>query len=182
MVPLSSSQTVVIGVGNTLLSDDGAGVHAARALERDARLPEGVTVLDGGTLGLELTAYASDASRLLLLDAINTGAPPGTVVRMTGPELLGTSNGWSVHQLGVADLISALALLSAAPQEIIVLGIQPESTEWSTELTPAVKAGLPRLVEAAMRQLRDWDSSNGAAAETFADSLERSEGSSAEGT
>lgn len=175
------SNTVVIGVGNTLLSDDGAGVHAARALEGDARLPEGVTVLDGGTLGLELTAYAADASRVLLLDAINTGAAPGTIVRMTGAELLGTSNGWSVHQLGVADLISALALLSTVAQEIVVLGIQPEGTEWSVELTSAVKAGLPRLVDAAMRQLLDWDDSNRAAAELSIDSLERSGISPAEG-
>jgi hydrogenase maturation protease len=176
-----SSNTVVIGVGNTLLSDDGAGVHAARALECDARLPQGVTVLDGGTLGLELTAYASDASRVLLLDAINTGAAPGTVVRMTGPELLCTSNGWSVHQLGVADLISALALLSAVPQEIVVFGIQPEGTEWSTELTPAVKAGLPRLVDAAMKQLLDWENSKNDVTEVPAASVARSRISPAEG-
>lgn len=166
----ASSETVIIGVGNTLLSDDGAGVHAARAIESDPRLPAGVTVLDGGTLGLELTAYASDASRVLLLDAINTGAAPGTIVRMSGRELLATSNGWSVHQLGVADLISALSLLSSIPQEIVVLGIQPESMDWSTELSPRVKAALPQLLDAAIGQLLRWENSKNGAFEVPAGS------------
>jgi len=65
------TDTVVVGIGNTILSDDGVGVHAARRLQDDARLPAGVTVLDGGTLGLELAPFVSDASRLLFLDAVN---------------------------------------------------------------------------------------------------------------
>jgi hydrogenase maturation protease len=65
---------VVVGVGNTILSDDGVGVHAARLLQHDPRVPAGVTILDGGTLGLELLPYVSDASRVLFLDAVNSGA------------------------------------------------------------------------------------------------------------
>jgi hydrogenase maturation protease len=129
-----SSDTVVVGVGNTILSDDGVGVHAARLLQHDPRVPVGVTILDGGTLGLELMPYVSDASRVLFLDAVNSGTAPGTPIRMTGSELLGTSSGLSVHQLGVADLIAALALISTVPQDIVVLGVQPANTDWSTQL------------------------------------------------
>ena len=116
------SGTVVIGVGNIILSDDGVGVHAARRLQDDPRLPAGVTILDGGTMGLELGPFVSDASRVLILDAVNTGEAPGTLTRMTGRDLLGTPGGRSVHQLGVADLIAALALASTKPQDIVVLG------------------------------------------------------------
>jgi hydrogenase maturation protease len=137
-----STDTVVIGVGNTILSDDGAGVHAARLLQGDPRVPAGVTILDGGTLGIELVPYASDASRVLFLDAVNSGAAPGTLTRMTGRDLLGTSGGWSVHQLGVADLIAALALVSAGPQDIVVLGVQPAHTDWGTSLSPDVESAL----------------------------------------
>ncbi len=153
---LLSSDTVVIGVGNTILSDDGAGVHAARLLQGDSRVPAGVTILDGGTLGLGLVPYASEASRVLFLDAVDSGDAPGTLTRMTGSELLGTSGGWSVHHLGVADLIAALALVSTKPQDIIVLGVQPANTDWGTSLSPAVEAALAQLVEAAVAQLRLW--------------------------
>ena len=133
--------TVVIGVGNTILSDEGVGVHAARLLQDDPRVPSGVTILDGGTLGLELIPYASDASRVLLLDAMNSGSAPGTLTRMTGKDLLGTIGGWSAHQLGVADLIAALFLMSTRPQDIVVLGVQPANTDWGTTLSPGSRSG-----------------------------------------
>lgn len=166
MEALLSSNTVVIGVGNTILSDDGVGVHAARLLQSDPRVPSGVTILDGGTIGLELVPYACDASRVLLLDAMNSGQAPGTLARMTGKELLGTKTGWSAHQLGVADLISALALVSTQPQDIVVLGVQPLNTDWGTSLSPAVEAALVPLVNAALAELRLWKESAAAGFET----------------
>jgi hydrogenase maturation protease len=152
-----SSDTVVVGVGNTILSDDGAGVHAARLLQRDPRVPAGVTILDGGTLGLELLPYVSDASRVLFLDAVDLGEEPGTRARMTGNDLLAISGGFSAHQLGVADLVAALALASAGPQDIVVLGVQPANTDWGTSLSPGVDASLPWMVDAALAQLRLWE-------------------------
>lgn len=152
-----SSETVVVGVGNTILSDDGVGVHAARLLQGDSRVPAGVTILDGGTLGLELLPYVSDAARVLFLDAVNSNAAPGTPTRMTGKDLLATSGGWSVHQLGVADLIAALAWASAGPQDIVVLGVQPANTDWGTCLSPDVEGALTRLVDAALTQLQVWE-------------------------
>ena len=154
-----SSETVVIGVGNTILSDDGVGVHAARLLQNDPRVPSNVTVLDGGTIGLELVPYASDASRVLLLDAMNSGKTPGTLARMTGRDVLNTTGGSSAHQLGVADLIAALLLVSAHPQEIVVLGVQPANTDWGTYLSPKVEAALVPLVDAALAQLELWEQS-----------------------
>jgi hydrogenase maturation protease len=156
MLDLFSSHTVVIGVGNTILSDDGVGVHAARRLLGDPRVPAGVTILDGGTIGLELIPYASDASRVLLLDAVNSGQAPGTLARMTGADLLGTTGGWSAHQLGVADLIAALFLVSSRPQEIVVLGLQPAHTDWGTTLSREVDAALGGFVDAALAQLQLW--------------------------
>jgi len=160
-----SLDTVVVGVGNTILSDDGVGVHAARLLQGDARVPAGVTILDGGTLGLELIPYASDASRVLLLDAVDSGTTPGTLTRIVGRDLLGATGGWTAHQLGVADLIAALALVSAAPQDIVVLGVQPADTDWGTSLSPAVEAALAPLVDAAIVQLQLWKKSRGAGVE-----------------
>jgi len=153
------SGTVVIGVGNTILSDEGLGVHAARMLQLDSRAPAGVTILDGGTLGLELIPYAADASCVLFLDAMDSGSAPGMLAHMTGKDLLNASSGRSVHQLGIADLIAALFLVSAKRQEIVVLGAQPGNTDWGTTLSPAVAAALPSLVDAAVAQLQSWTES-----------------------
>jgi len=166
-----TSDTVVIGVGNTILSDDGVGVHAARLLESEPRVPAGVTILDGGTIGLELMPYVSDASRVLFLDAVNSGAAPGTLTRMAGGDLLGLSGGENVHQLGVADLIAALALVSTRPQEIVVLGVQPAITDWGTTLSPEVESALTCLVDAALAQLLIWKASQDASLEVSPSSL-----------
>jgi hydrogenase maturation protease len=166
MRDLLSSDTVVIGIGNTILSDDGVGVHAARLLQGDPRVPAGVTILDGGTIGLELLPYAADASRVLLLDAVNSGKAPGTLTRMTATDLLDTSTGLSVHQLGVADLIAALALVSTRPQDIVVLGVQPANTDWGTCLSPDVEVALTHLVDAGLAQLQLWKESRDAGLET----------------
>jgi hydrogenase maturation protease len=154
-----SSDTVVIGVGNTIRSDDGVGVHAARLLQVDPRLPAGITVLDGGTMGLELVSFTSNASHVLLLDAMNSGSVPGTLARMTGRDLLATKQGWSVHELALTDLISALFLVATRPQEIVVMGVQPSNTDWGTTLSAEVNAVLELLIDAAVSQLQLWSDS-----------------------
>ncbi|MGA8144645.1 MAG: hydrogenase maturation protease [Candidatus Acidiferrales bacterium] len=171
MEDLLASDTVVIGVGNTILSDEGVGVHAARMLQGDPRVPAGVTILDGGTIGLELVPYASGASRVLLLDAMNSGKRPGTLARMTGRDLLATTGGWSAHQLGVADLITALFLVSTGPQDIVVLGVQPANTDWGTTLSSEVEAALVPLVDATLAQLQLWKESRGARVEAHPSTL-----------
>ena len=150
------AQTVVIGIGNTIHQDDGAGVHALRRLEADARVPADAVFVDGGTRGLELLADAAGYSHLLLLDAIDVGEQPGTVIRMEGVDLRGLPGAVSVHQLGLADLLATLPLISDAPTEVVLLGIQPAETDWGVELSPAVEAKLGELVEAAVEQLVNW--------------------------
>jgi hydrogenase maturation protease len=149
--------TVVMGLGNLVHSDDGVGVQALQQLQRDPRLPPGVTLLDGGTHGLALLPHISGFSRLLVLDAVDAGEPPGTVVRFEGSALNGLPGKASVHQLGFADMIVALKLLGESPPELVVLGVQPLSTEWSVELTRPVAEALPALLEAVIRQLEIWE-------------------------
>jgi len=151
-----AGKTVVIAIGNTIHRDDGAAVHALRRLETDPRLPDDVVLVDGGTRGLELLADAAGFSRLLLLDAIDVAAKPGTIIKMTGADLHGIPGAASVHQLGLADLLSTLPLISDAPTEVVLLGIQPAETDWGTELSPSVEANLSELVEAAIEQLETW--------------------------
>ena len=144
---------VVLGLGNTLHTDDGVGPQALERLRNDARVPADVALIEGGTLGLELLNYIWDCSYLLVLDAVDVGQPPGTLIRMSSQEVQTLPGQGSVHQLGVADLLVALRVLASRTPEVVLLGVQPASTEWGTELSPAVAAVLPALADAAVAEL-----------------------------
>jgi hydrogenase maturation protease len=75
---------------------------------------------------------------------------------MANSDLRGLPCGASVHQLGVADLLATLHVVSDMPREIVLLGVQPASTDWGTELSPPVQLALGPLVDAAVEQLLLW--------------------------
>ena len=99
---------------------------------------------------------SADSTHLLLLDAIHVGEPPGTLIRMANEQLRGLPCAASVHQVGLADLLATLPLVSEIQREIVLLGAEPASTDWGTELTDPVKAALDSLVDAAIEQLLLW--------------------------
>jgi hydrogenase maturation protease len=152
-MPGESSKVVVLGLGNILHSDDGVGPQAIDRLRQDPRMLNDVTLIEGGTLGLELLTYIWDCSYLLVLDAVDVGVAPGTLVRMSSQELQALPGKGSVHQLGVADLLVALRVLADRTPEVVLLGVQPASTEWGTELSPAVAVAVPALADAAVAEV-----------------------------
>ena len=104
--------TLVLGRGNIVLSDEGVGVRVVERLLEQYDFPEGVRVMDGGTLGLDLLPYLEDASRLLVVDAVQARKPPGTLVRMVGDEIpifLDASK-VSPHPEGLQDLLAVAVL------------------------------------------------------------------------
>ena len=145
--------SIVLGLGNTLHSDDGIGPQAIERLRSDPRVPADVSLIEGGTLGLELLTYIWDCSYLLVLDAVDVGQPPGTLVRMPSEELQTLPGKGSVHQLGVADLLVALRVLAQRQPTVVLLGVQPATTDWGTELSPAVEAVMGSLIDAAVVEL-----------------------------
>jgi len=150
------TKTLVLGLGNLVHSDDGLGVHAIQSLTNDPRIPPDVVLMDGGTQGLNLLAHISAFQRLLVIDALDVGETPWTVLRLEGKALKNLPGKPSVHQLGFADLLVALELLGESPEEIVLLGVQPLSTEWTTELTPPVREALEPLLDAVVEQLKAW--------------------------
>jgi hydrogenase maturation protease len=150
------TETLVLGLGNLIHSDDGVGVHAIEALRRNSRVPPDVTLLDGGTQGLGLISHLTGVRRLLVIDAIDAGEPCGTLLRFEGNALKALPGKASVHQLGFADLMIALQLIGEVPEEVVVLGVQPNSTEWGAELTPPVANALARLLDTVIAQLESW--------------------------
>jgi hydrogenase maturation protease len=149
-------RTLVLALGNPIRSDDGVGIVALGCLEKDPRVPNAVDLLEGGTKGLELVSYLSGISRLLVLDAVDVGAAAGTIVCMQGTELCSLPGNGNVHDLALADILNALRLLGQEPREIVLLGMQPSTTELGTALSKSVETSLPLLVEAAIAQLSVW--------------------------
>jgi hydrogenase maturation protease len=92
----------------------------------------------------------------LVIDAVDAGAPAGTLIRLEGEELRGIPGSGSVHQLGFADLLAALRITGQEPEEVVVLGIQPGSTNLGASLSPPVAAVLEDVVEAAVAQVSKW--------------------------
>jgi hydrogenase maturation protease len=151
-----NSGTVVVGLGNLIHSDDGVGVHAIQRLQQDARVPSDVVLIDGGTQGLALLPYLSGFTRMLVLDAIEAGQAPGTLIRLEGKACESLPGKPSVHQLGFADMMIAFRLLGDAPEEVVLLGVQPGSTEWSAELTAPVAGAVEQLTDLVLAQLSVW--------------------------
>jgi hydrogenase maturation protease len=157
-------QIVVLALGNLMHSDDGAGIHALHALRSksaahmDGFEASGIDVrwIEGGTLGLELTHYLAHADDLLVLDAVEMKRPPGTVALYSGDVLLKLPIGRSVHLLGLSDLMTAIRLLGNEPRDVVLVGIQPGSTEWGLQLSSEVQAGLPLLITTAEKQIQSW--------------------------
>ena len=150
----ASAKTVVLGLGNILHGDDGAGAQVISRLRADPRLPTDVSLVEGGTLGLELLPYVWDCARLIVIDAIDVGEAPGTLVRMSGEELNSLPGNSSVHQLGVSDLLVALRILGERQPQVVLLGVQPENTDWSSELSSDVAPTINSLTDAAIRELQ----------------------------
>jgi hydrogenase maturation protease len=147
----------VLGIGNLIMSDDGVGVRVVQRLSEEYSFPPEVEILDGGTLGLDLLPLLEGLDRLLIVDAMETGGPPGTIARLTGDQIpLAFETRLSAHQMGLKDLLAVSRLLGNSVPEMVLLGVQPECIELGMELSPPVGAVLDTLVEMALRELEEW--------------------------
>ena len=147
---------LVLGLGNVLLEDDGVGGAAVSLLLDRSDVPQGVQVLDGGTLGLSLLPHLEAADTVILVDAVRTDAAAGSLVRLDGDEVApAVATRLSPHQVGVADLLDGARWLGRYPHRVILLGLVPASIELGVGLSPAVHASLPDLVDAIVHEARD---------------------------
>ena len=148
-------RAVVLGIGNTILSDEGLGVRVVEHLLRDYAFPEGVQCIDGGTSGMELIEDLSNLDLLIVIDVIKAGVPKGQLIRIAGTDVpVFFRKKLSPHQIALPDVLASLEFLGTAPKDIVVLGVEPESLELGTELTAGVAACLPMLTEAAVAELQ----------------------------
>jgi hydrogenase maturation protease len=147
----------VIGLGNPLLADDGLGLEIVGRLARAYDCGPDVELEDGGTWGMNLLPMIEQAERVLFIDAIRTGAAPGTVQRLDGdaiPRQLGLK--LSPHQMDLQDLVAVATLRGTFPSVAVAIGVEPEVIETRTGLSSSVSARIDDVLDAVVDQLKAW--------------------------
>ena len=158
-------KTLVLGLGNTLLGDEGAGVYAVRALQEQYADRADVEFLDGGTLSFTLAGPIEDADSLIVIDATQLKASPGTVRVFESEDMdrfLGSNRKSSVHEVCLMDLMAIARLVEALPARRALIGIQPEYLDWSDAPTPTVARAIPVACDLAMQLIGKWRHEQGA--------------------
>ena len=148
---------VALGVGNILLTDEGLGVHVVEDLKANYTFTPQISLIDGGTMGMELLTYMRGMKKILLIDAVNGGEAPGTIYEFPHRELEQYfTDHISVHEVGMQDILRIRAIQENPLEDAIVIGVEPESLDVGFEPSAPVQKALPEVKERVLRVLREW--------------------------
>jgi hydrogenase maturation protease len=149
-----ASRTLIIGLGNPLMGDDGAGVLALERLREEWELPAEVELVDGGTWGMNLLPLVESVRHLILVDAIRSGAPAGTLTVLERRDLPRYfSLKLSPHQIDLREVLALAELRGLLPENLVAVGIEPERVEMEMRLSPRVAAGLSKMIDLVVERL-----------------------------
>jgi hydrogenase maturation protease len=156
---LPNNNVLVLGLGNTLLADDGVGVHVVRRLTADAATPPWVRAVDGGTMGFRLTSILANGGDVLIIDAADFSAAPGAI-RLLHEEALADHvarvRKTSAHEAGLADLLGLLKLEASLPRRLAVLAIQPQNIDWGETLSGPVARAVGPACAMVKKTVIEW--------------------------
>jgi hydrogenase maturation protease len=145
----------VLGIGNVLLGDDAVGPHVIAELEAGFDLDPDVLVRDAGTPGLDLVPMLEHRPAVVIVDSVKADAPPGTIKLFSKDEILAgrASIRFGPHEPALCDALASLEFSGAAPAEVVLVGIVPQTIQTGTALSPAVRAAVPAALREVVRQL-----------------------------
>ncbi len=147
------SPTLVLGIGNILLRDDGVGVRVIEAMAL-TEASDSVEFYEGATAGLDLLEVIAGRAKVIIIDAIASDGEPGTVLRLGPDDLLSPqSPGASVHDIGLAETLALAKHFQITPDELVIFGITPADLDYGLELSPQVAAVVPRVIELVRAEL-----------------------------
>jgi len=150
---MAKKRTLILGIGNLILKDEGIGVHVVRALE-EKKLPPEVDLIDGGTATMDLLSIIYESRRIIVIDALKAGGEPGTIYRCLPEDLMETSDRpLSLHQLGLLDVLGMSRQLGG-DAAVVIIGVEPKEISWGLELTEELQAVVPKVVKAVKKELR----------------------------
>jgi len=151
-------KTLVLAIGNKLLSDEGVGLHVLDSLHAHHPETENVTYMDGGTLSFTLAGAIEDTDNLIVIDATQLKSKSGTVNCMVNEEMdafLGSCKR-SVHEIGLLDLLDISRLTESLPERRALIGIQPDTIDWGDSLTETVEQAVPLAMQYVVDLLEQW--------------------------
>jgi hydrogenase maturation protease len=154
-------KTLILGIGNTLLRDEGAGVYAIRILAEQTAGRDDIELMDGGTLSFTLAGAIEDADQLIVIDAAQLNAKPGTLQVFEGEAMdsfVGGNRKRSVHEVSLVDLLMIARLADHLPRKRALIGIQPQDIDWGEQPSPPVAAALPQACNHALQLIEAWQS------------------------
>lgn len=157
------ARILILGIGNSIMSDEAAGIRAVEMFEKLYGDDDDITCVDGGTLSFTLAEPIGAAEELVVFDAAQFHSGAGTVRRLEGAEMdaFVRSGKLSVHEVGLADLFDMSRLSGDLPERRILVGIEPETLGWGMELSPKVDAAIPQAVALAKQTLAQWKADRG---------------------
>jgi hydrogenase maturation protease len=153
------ARTLVLGIGNTLLCDEGVGVVVMEALSRRLGERDDLEFMDGGTLSFTLAGPIAEHDGLIVIDAAEMGARPGSVAVFANEEMdrfLGSNRKRSVHEVSLIDLMAVALLEGCLPPRRALIAIQPALVDWGERLSPPVAAALDEACDRAQRLIEGW--------------------------
>lgn len=155
---MSQKQILVLGIGCTLLSDEGFGVKVVDEMDRRYTFPENVSLLDGGVLGVHLMGFISAADHLIVVDAIRNKGDAGDIYRLCGdqiPDRIRAKN--SLHQIDFLEALTLCQALDNVP-ETVIIGVEPEDiSTCSIDLTPATQRKVDEVIGLVLKELETLD-------------------------
>lgn len=154
-----TQRTLILGLGNTLMTDEAVGPIVVRHLKAAADPAAPLLFLDGGTLSFTLAAPIEDCPRLIVVDAAAMGDPPGSVRVFEGAAMDQQlrQHAKSVHEVSLADLLDMVRLTDRLPERRALIGIEPAVVGWGDRLTPAVAAAVPVAMARVQELLDRWE-------------------------
>ncbi|HMK61058.1 MAG TPA: HyaD/HybD family hydrogenase maturation endopeptidase [Dissulfurispiraceae bacterium] len=152
--------TLLLGLGNILMKDERLGVYVVNTINERYDCPDSLKIVDGGTLGLDLLPLFEQYDRIVIVDAVNFGREPGYIGVLEDDQIPAVIfSKLSVHQIGLADLVSAARLKGIMPSKLCVIGMQPSSVDFSfgLEMSDVVNANIDKLIDATIDKLKELE-------------------------
>jgi hydrogenase maturation protease len=152
------ARTVILGIGNCLQADRGAGIHAAHRLRERVGDDAALAIIDAGMLEFPLLPALADADGLIAIEAAPAGGAPGALTVREGAEFdrhvaRAAEPG---HQLGLKDLVDAARTQGVLPARRVLIAIEPECVDWGLAMSTPVAAALPACIDQVLAYVERW--------------------------
>lgn len=143
---------LVLGVGNILLGDEGIGVHVVGELEKE-KLPGNVELMDAGTALFSIVHLLKKRKKVIVIDAAKGGEEPGTIYRILPSQIKNEHNKiLSMHEMGLRECLATLRY-EGVPQDVVIIGVEPDLIDWGVQLSPRLQQKLPEIVRVVLSEI-----------------------------